>query len=241
MPAATLVAASLLTLATGLAYGLVGWRFARRAREGGGLPLGLFTLFWFAVAYYGVTDGLWSLAVPLVDPPVAVGVTILYTKTLVGCLGFFGLVAYLAFVYTGTRRLLVPLAAFYALVYVLVLYSYVHADPVGQEVQAWRSGLVYANQGTFLDTLSVLALFVPPLVAAVAYARLVTKTDDPRQRRRIVTVSAAFATFFGGLLFGWLGGSVWYWWPLAEKLLALGAIGAVYGVVRHDGTGVNSR
>jgi hypothetical protein len=234
MPSATLATAATLSLATGVAYALVGWRFAARARGAGGAPLAFFSLFWFAVAYYGVTDGLWSLAVPMLDPPVAVGITILYTKTLVGCVGFFGLVYYLTYVYTGDRRLLVPLAAFYAAVYVLVLYAYVHADPVGQVVQPWRSGLVYANPGTFLDTLSVLALFAPPLLAAIAYARLYAKTADPTRRRRILTVSAAFATFFGGLLFGWLGGSVWYWWPLAEKVLALGAIGAVYLVVQGD-------
>lgn len=237
MPTATLTTASLLSIATGLAYAAVGLRFARRARRQEGpsaLPLGLFSLFWFAVAYYGITDGCWSLAVPTFDPPLALGVTILLTKTLAGCLGFFGLVYYLTYLYTGDRKAVVPLGAFYAVVYVLVLYSYLAADPVSQQVHPWRSGLVYANPGTLLDTLSVLLLFAPPLVAAIAYARLVTKTTDPRARRRIVTISAAFATFFGGLLFGWLGGSVWYWWPLAEKMLALGAIGAVYLVILRD-------
>ena len=236
MPTATLTAAALLSVATGVAYALVGARFARRAsaeREGA-LPLGLFSLFWFAVAFYGLTDGLWSLAVPTLAPPVAVGITILHLKTLAGCLGFFGLVYYLTYLYTGDRRLLVPLAAFYSVVYVLVLYGYVAADPVGQVVQPWRSGLVYANPGTFFDTLSVIALFAPPLVAAIAYARLYPKTPDPVKRRRILTISAAFATFFGGLLFGWLGGSVWYWWPLVEKALALGAILAVYLVTENN-------
>lgn len=232
MPATTLVAASTLSILTGLAYALVGRRFARRARTGGH-ALGLFSAFWFAVAFYGLTDGLWSLAVPLLDPPVAVGITILHLKTLVGSVGFFGLVYYLGYVYTGSRRLLVPLAAFYALVYVLVLHSYVAADPIGQAAHTWRSGLVYANKGGLLDTLAVVALFAPPLVASIAYARLVTKTDDPRQKRRILTISAALAAFFGGLLFGWLGGA-WYWWPLVEKLLALATIGAVYAVVREE-------
>lgn len=241
MPSATLATAATLSIVAGLAYALVGWRFAARAREGAGTPMACFSLFWFAVAYYGLTDGLWSLAVPALDPPLAVGVTILYTKTLAGCVGFFGLVYYLAYVYTGDRKLLVPLAAFYALVYVLVLYAYVAADPVGQVVQPWRSGLVYANPGTFLDTLSVLALFVPPLLAAIAYARLVTKAQDARQRRRILAVSAAFAAFFGGLLFGWLGGSVWYWWPLVEKGLALGTVCAAYLAIRDERPGVRSQ
>lgn len=229
----TLAAAATLTVLAGVAYALVGVRFARRARRPDGHAPGLFSLFWFAIAFYGLTDGLWSLAVPLLDPPLAVGVTILMLKTLVGCIGFFGLVYYLAYVYTGHRRWLAPLVVFYAVVYVLVLHSYVAAEPVGQLVQTWRSGLVYANPGGVLDTLAVVALFAPPLLASIAYARLMGKTDDPARRRRILVVSSALAAFFGGLLFGWLGGT-WYWWPLVEKVLALGTVLAVYVVVRDD-------
>lgn len=231
MVAPTLVAGALLTFGAGLAYLAVGVVFARQAR-GRGLPLALFSLFWLAIGFYGVTDGLWSLAVPTLGPDLSVGVTILVLKTLVGCAGFFGLVYYLLFVYTGDRRLLVPLAAFYGLVYVVVLYSYLDAQPVGQVAQTWRSGLVYANGGTFLDLLGTLALFVPPLVATVAYARLVPKTHDPAQRRRVLTVSASLVVFFGGLLVGWVGISAWFWWPLVEKGLGVATGVAVVWALR---------
>lgn len=227
----TLAAGSVLTFLAGVLYVAIGVRFARRAAGQRSVPMGSFSLFWFAIGYYGLTDGAWSLAVPLLDPPLAVGVTILVTKVLVGCVGFLGLVHSLAYVYTGNPRVLRPLAVFYALVYVLVLYSYVEARPVGQEAQAWRSGLVYADGGGLLGTLAVLALFLPPLLASLAYAGLYRRAGDRAQRVRIATVSASLAVFFGSLIAGWLGGG-WRWWPLVEKLLAIATAVAVVLALR---------
>lgn len=229
----TLLAAALLTFGAGVAYLAVGVSFARQAKAKGH-ALGLFSLFWLAIGFYGLTDGAWSVAVPLFDPPLAYGVTILLLKTLAGCVGFFGLVYYLLYVYTGDKRLLLPLAGFYVLVYLVVLYGYLAAEPVGQQAFAWRSGLVYANPGTFLDTLGVLALFAPPLLASIAYARLVPKATDPRQRLRAFTVALSLGAFFGGLLIGWTIGSAWYWWPLFEKVLGLATGVAVVGAMRAE-------
>lgn len=227
----TLAAGSVLTFLAGVLYVAIGMRFARRAAEQGSMPMRTFSLFWFAIGYYGLTDGAWSLAVPLLDPPLAVGVTILVTKVLVGCVGFFGLVHGLAYVYTGRPGVMRPLAVFYALVYLLVLYSYVAADPIGQEAQRWRSGLVYADPGGLLDTLAVLALFLPPLFASLAYAGLYRRASTRAQRIRIATVSASLAVFFGSLILGWLGGG-WQWWPLVEKLLAIATAAAVVLALR---------
>lgn len=221
MVSATLAAGAALTLGAAWLYAVVGLRFARRARDARSTTLGLFALFWWALAFYGVADALWSLAVPLFSPPVAVGITILYTKTIVGCAGFLGLVNHLLVLYTGREDLLPRLAALYALIGVLVLYSYAVSDPVGQEAQTWRSGLVYANDGGLVGTLSVVALFLPPLLASLAYAALLARVREPELRRRIGTVSAALLAFFGGLLVGWTLAPAW--WPPVEKLLAIGA------------------
>lgn len=225
----TLLAGALLTLAAGLAYLAAGIRLSRQAPRKGH-AIALFSLFWFALGFYGIADGLWSLAVPLANPPVALGITILHLKTLIGCAGFLGLVYYLLYLYTGNRRILLPLVLFYALVYVLVLYSYIARHPIGQETQTWRSGLVYANDGGLLDTLAVIALFLPPLLASIAYARLATKVQTPQQRRRVLAISASLAVFFGSLLAGWLG-MAGTWWPLAEKILAVATGGVVVAVL----------
>ena len=231
MVAATLILGSTLTLLAGLLYAAAGVRFARRARLAGH-AVALYSLFWFGLAFFGLTDGAWSLAVPLADPPLAVGVAILHLKTLVGAAAFLGLVHYLLYVYTGSRRILAPLVAFYAVVYAVVAWSYVVAQPVGQEARAWRSGLVYANPGTAWDVAASLLLFVPPLLAAIAYAGLLRHAGEPAQRRRVVATSLAFAAFFGGLLVGWLLEPAW--WPPVEKALAIATAALVLWAHRED-------
>lgn len=216
----TLVAGSLLTFAAGALYAVVGVQLALRARTAGH-AVALHSLFWLGVAFFGITDGLWSLAVPLLDPPLAVGVTILHAKTLAGCAGFFGLLYYLTFLYTGGRRWLWPLLAFYVAVYVLVTYDSLAAQPIGQATQTWRSGLVYAHDSGLFGLLSTLALFVPPVVGAVAYARLLAHAIEPGVRARILTTSLALGVFFGGVALGWIVG--FPWWPPVEKALGIGS------------------
>lgn len=228
-PAPTLLAASILTLATGLLYAGVGVRYARRARTRPALAW--FALFWFGVAYYGVTEALWSLAVPLADPPLALGVAVLHTKLAVGAAGFLGLAAYVLHVYTG-RAHLRWLAPAYAAIYAYAAYSYVAARPVGQEAQAWRSGLVYANDGGLAGVLANVALFLPPLVASIAYAGLYRRVVDPAQRRRVLAVSLSLAAFFGGLLVGWTLHAAW--WPPVERALALGTVLLAHAALRDD-------
>lgn len=207
----------------------MGVRFVRRAGERSAFLL--FALFWFGVAYYALTEALWSLAVPLVDPPLAVGVTVLHTKLAAGTLGFVGLAAYVTRVYTGRTRL-APIACAYLAVYVFVAYTYVAARPVGQEPQTWRSGLVYANDGGVLGVVANVLLFLPPIVASGFYARLYPRSADPAQRRRILALSLSLAAFFGGVLVGWTLHLAW--WPPVERALGLGtALVALYAVRRE--------
>ena len=226
--APTLAFAAALTLVIALLYAGVGVRFARRAR---GQPALLgFALFWFGVAYYGLTEALWSLAVPLADPPLAVGLTVLHTKLVAGAAGFLGLVSYVLHVYTGKPHL-AWLAPAYGLIYAFVVYAYVAAQPVGQEAQAWRSGLVYANGGGLAGALANVALFLPPLAASVGYAFLYRRAGSPRQRRRILAVSLSLAAFFGGLLVGWTLHLAW--WPPVERALALATVLLAHAALRE--------
>ncbi|HEX2021987.1 MAG TPA: hypothetical protein VHH36_04695 [Candidatus Thermoplasmatota archaeon] len=227
MIAPSLLAASLLSLAGGALYLAVGASFARLAR---GPSQAAFSLFWFGVGFFGVSDGVFSLAVPLFDPPLAFGLTILVLKSVLGCVGFAGLLYALLYVYTG-RRATLPLVVAYAVVLLLVLASYFAAEPVGQEAQAWRSGLVYARSDAPGGTIAAVLLFLPPLLGSLAYAALWRRASERGQRRRILAVSAAFAAFFGGLLVGWTG-LAGAWWPLAEKLLAVGAALVVLAATR---------
>lgn len=220
-----LVAASLLAIAGGLVYALLGTRFLALARRA---PMqASFALFWLGIAAYAVLDSAWGLAVPLLDPPLAYGLAVLQLKILAGTVGFFGLVYYLAYLYTGRKGLLWPLLVFYVFVYAFTTYAYAARDPIGQEARMWGSGLTYANPGGPLSDAAYALLFGPPLLAAIAYGALLPRAGTRQQRLRILATSLAFAVFFGGLLLGWLTTLVPHW-PLVEKALAI-----VAGLVVH--------
>lgn len=220
-----LLVASLLGIAGGVVYSLIGWRYVELARRAH--MQAFFALFWLGVGAYGVADAAWSLAVPLLDPPLAVSLLVLHLKILAGTAGFFGLVYYLAYLYTGRRGLFWPLLALYAVVYGVTTYAYVARHALGQEVRTWGSGLTYANPGGPVSNAAFLLLFAPPLLAALAYGALLPRASDRRRRLRILATSGALAVFFGGLLLGWMTDLVPAW-PIVERALAIAAGLVVY-------------
>jgi hypothetical protein len=226
----TLVLLSALECAIGLGYLAVGAHYGRRAAAGHDRWPALFALFWCAFGAYGLLEALWSLAVAALPLPFEVGVTILHVKVVLACLGFFGLVCYLARLYTG-RDVRLPAGAYYATALVVLLYSYDRAEPVGQEVQAWRGGLVYARSDGVLGTWAPILAMAPALGAAIAFLGLARVAPDAAARRRVVRLGTALVVFLAGLSLGWLN-ATWFWWPLAEKLLALVAIAGAVDALR---------
>lgn len=225
MPAATLLVGSLVGLAASLAYLGIGLRIPAPPSQSARAALAAFRAYWIGLAAYGALDAGWSLAVALGGTDLDVAVVVLQLKVLAGVLAFYGLVFYVGAIYTGSLvRVLVR--GFYAALLVFVIYVYWWRAPLGVVAEPWSAALRYANDGAPYTTMVIL-LFVPPLLAAIAYASLVRHAADAPTRRRIVVVSASLAVFFGGTLAGWLV-SGWLWWGLVEKLLALAAGLAVY-------------
>lgn len=226
MALSTLVAAAGLALAVSLLYLRVGQLVLRRARDESTPGLASFALFWAGVGAYGLADSLWTLASVATTPPLALGVTVLHVKLLGGAAGFFGLVNYLLLIYAGKRRLVPLVAALYVVVYAALVYWYAWRDPVGQHLGRWGASLDYANDNPLAWRGVVLMLFVPPILATLAYALLLRVATDPLQRLRVALVSMSLLVFFAGLTMGWLSGR-WPWWGLAEKVLALALAGGV--------------
>lgn len=223
---------SALEVALCLGYVAVGLHYARRARGPGGEAPARFAAFWLALGGYGILEGAWSVAMSTLTLPYEVGVTVLQLKILLAAVGFFGLSSYLLRLYTGRSwdRLA---AAYHAVAYVLLVYAYAAARPIGQEVQAWRGGLVYASSGGALNTLAPLLLFAPALVGSIAFL-LLARHAHGAARRRVIRLGAALFVFLAGLSLGWLN-AAWFWWPLVEKTLALVAIlGAMDAVLGSD-------
>lgn len=226
MSAAPVAILSLLGIALAALYARVGLLVARRAGASGEHAMAFFAAFWIGVAGYGFLDAAWALALAFVDVPLALAVAILHAKVALGVAAFFGLVYYLLFLYTGRRWLLAPVAIAYGAIYAVVEYYYVWREPVGQHLGAWSAGLDYAKESAAFHDAVTLLLFVPPALAAVAYAMLVAVVQQREARRRVAITASSLAVFFASLTLGWLNGRI-PWWPVAEKALALGAALAV--------------
>lgn len=222
MSAATLLAGSTLGLVVAGLYAAIGVVQLRRSRHGRLKGLLLFALFWLGFSVHALAESLWALSMLVAPPPLWVGIAVLLVKIGAGVAAFGCLVGYLLVVYTGQERALVWVGMAYSTILALVTYSYVSRVPVAQETRTWYAGLRYLELEGTLHLVVVALLFVPPLLASGAYALLLRLANGPAQRRRILVTSVAFAALFGGLLFGWLHES-WYWWGLVERLLPLGA------------------
>lgn len=228
----TLVLLSLLECALAALYLALGWHYARlKGTETFG-----FALFWGGIGAYGMAEAWWSLLVAAwPGVPLAVGVTTLHVKILLVNAAFAGLCGYLLRLYTG-RPWRGAVVAYYLVAWFLLLDAYNWSGPVGQEVQTWRGGLLYARPGNLWTTLAPLATIVPALLAALGFVLLLRHTAEPATRRRVTRLAFALVVFLGGLAVGsFIAG--WFWWPLVEKLLAFGAAAVAWSSLRADGSG----
>lgn len=222
---ATVLVGSVLGLAVAALYGWLGREHARRATTGG-LGPAAFAVFWYGIAAHAAVESLWAVSVVLWTQPLWVGILVLLVKIGTGVAAIGGLVLYMLLIYTGNARAAVGVVLAYSALQSLMTWEYLSRVPLAPELRTWYAGLRYQHpEGAAHDALAV-ALFLPPLVAAVAYLSLLRVTTDPLQRRRIVATSASLAVFFGGFLLGWVH-ERWFWWGLLERVLALGAAAGV--------------
>lgn len=142
----------------------------------------------------------------------------------------WGLVYYLTFIHTGKKRLIVPITVFHLLLLAGYTYLVVWLHPTGVSVEAWDVELV--DERDIAGPLAVAvygALVGPVLFAAFGYLSLFFRTRDPHQRYRIALVSGSFIAWFGAVLLAAildLEARI-AWWPLASRLIALGATALV--------------
>lgn len=225
MTATTLaLAVSLTLLAAGL-YVAVGLRYRAKAHaEEHGLRA--FSRFWLGLAAWGTLEAGWTLWVAIGEPHLVASITILHAKIIAAVLSFHGLVSYLVSLHTRDPSKLGLVTAAYTAIFLLVEAFYLWRAPVGQTLESWNAQLLYGRESASFYAAVVVALFLPPLCAAIAYALRARTARDAAQRRRILTVSAFFAVFFGGVLVGWL--AAWPWWGFVERVLALATVAAVY-------------
>src|SRR5687768_2459922 len=223
----TLLFSALFAAATASIYSYVGWRLSKRviSSSEARLAWGSFTIWWYGLATTTLIGGFLSLfgAIGLTSLPVFVTAT--YLNILVLCLALWGLLYYLIYLFTGTKRSLVPLAVFYLIYYVLLVYYITASTPDNVNVGRWSATLVYRSPltGIFFVTILVL-LLLPQIIGGLAYFTLYFRVPDVTQKYRILLVSWSiivwFLSPFAALAAGFAQQD---WWQLVSRMIGLAA------------------
>lgn len=191
------------------------------------------------VTWWAILGGITLVGLLLQVPGVAQDID-LYVAMLVGilallCVGLWGLLFYLLYLFTSRRNLAVPLAVAYALYFALLTAVILNANPIGfTETEAGRT-LQYERplDASPLYWPVVLLLVLPPLVAAIGYLSLYWKVDQRVQKRRILLVSSSIIVWFGSSLVGsGLGISDDATWGLVSRTISLAAAVTIYYAYR---------
>lgn len=155
------------------------------------------TLWWMGLSLYALGSACIDLLVAVGADALAVVLAVHYAQIVALCIGLWGLMYHIAYLFTGNRRLLAPLAAFYALYYAALVFLLTAGRPSGVDADPWpRLSLadpVLAAVGI------ALLLAIPPLVAGGTYLTLYPKASGPR-RLRVALVSAGVVAWFLGAL-----------------------------------------
>lgn len=227
MSTATLVLDGALATLTALLYAYVGSITLRRETSdpGSRRAVRLFAVWWFGLAALTLVGTLRTMIVAAgyVDPTLHNAISWITIVPLVMIL--WGLVSYLAYIYTGSPTVFTASTLFHAGLLVALLYLVWSRPITGVSLGEYAVELDYATElaGPIVGLL-VAALLLPALGSALGYATLYFRTDDRSARYRIAMVSGAFLFWFGiaGLATP-LKLNELEWWPIASRLIALGA------------------
>lgn len=227
---AALLANALLTLAVGVLYVLVGRTLASRHVDERSRPANrMFVLWWSGLGATNLLAGAGSLLLALGVADVPLHLALLYVRLPPIALGLWGLLSYLTYLYTGSRRWFWPAGIFYGLVGGALGALYATAQATSVYEKAGELAFTWARQPpSAVSLLLVVFVFLPVLGATIAYGTLWFRTPGRLQRYRIALVSGAFAVWFVATLLGALpNASPPPWWPLVVRVLSLLAPAAV--------------
>lgn len=115
----------------------------------------------------------------------------------------WGLLYYLAYLFTGRGSLFWPLTAAYAAITIGGLAFIATLHPVGYTPDAWGGAIRYENEPTRAGALGFWLFFLlPPIVGAALYGSLYGRVSSATHRYRIALVaSGVFVWFTSNLVF----------------------------------------
>lgn len=154
----------------------------------------------------------------------------------------WALQVYLMYLYTGSKRWVVPLGVFYLTLYMAVV-ALIHW--IGPAAALTDDGWMLRTDQQFelsrgWTIALLLVLLGPQMAAALAYARLYRKTHDRTQRYRIAMLTGAILVWFGtstvvGATSDPSPDNVNVPWQIASRLLSIAAALTILAAYRPPG------
>lgn len=195
-----LVSAVAASVASGLFFAAGVKVLRRRAGdEAAQQAISLFAVWWIGLAVYAVAGANQDMLAAFGLQPFAVFVALRYMQIMAVCIGLWGLMYYLAYVLTGQRRLMAPLAAFYAGYYAILIFLVTRSVPAAVAIEPWRTSLVFATP--MMGALAVaLLLVIPPVVGSGTYLFLLREAPSQAHRIRIGLIVLSTLTWSGSII-----------------------------------------
>lgn len=240
MSATTLGLAALVDLATAGLLAFTGWHVLQRHPRGPALvATRAFSLWWFGLAWTllltAAREG--AAAVGAADALGAVVVPAHATYVVALCVAVWGLLYYLLYLFTGRTGWLWPTAIGYGVVALAALALSARLEPRGLAVSKWFVGWDYGDAaagGPFV-LLTFALLLVPQLAAAIAYATVARRAEDPILRSRIHRVSLALIVWLGLSFFApFLQLGRFEAWAAGGRIVGLAAAVVIARAFTHD-------
>ncbi|HSL44767.1 MAG TPA: hypothetical protein VK897_15130 [Anaerolineales bacterium] len=223
----TLLFGATLSLLSVIIYYYVGRVLSRRrvASPDARLAWTLFVVWWYALASSTLVGAMLSVLGAFNLAGLPLFITLTQVNLLAICIALYGLMYYLIYLFTGSRRLLVPLTLFYIGYYILVIYYVQSRIPVGVSVGRWSATLQYEQPASGpLFLIALLLLIFPQVIGSLAYFTLYFRVKTPTQKYRILLVSWSIIVWFMSSFLASISGlSQQDWWQITSRLIALSA------------------
>lgn len=223
MPEPTLLLGAGLDLLSFVLYARVGQLVSRAIRRDEAHARDGFAIFWHGVALVNLLQAILILMAVAGRASDGIAEAFWQARIALALGSFGGIVYYLLYIWTGSRRWLFPTALFYITTFLLMMAWMAQSGSPSMKLDAWRVNLDYPTQseGALYRTV-VLMFFLPPALAAASYALVLRHTKEPQRRRRVALVSVSLGAYFTGLLIGYLDTDFAHW-GLVENLIGIAA------------------